>query len=249
MTTVSQSLPGLFGLASGSRPREVRRRSGRLHQAARDRTRVSTVSDGTDQSILVRVASGDAQAMRTCIDRYGPLVWKLAWRMLPARNEAEDAVQEVFISLWENADRYTPDFGEEMTFVAMIARRRLIDRGRRMRHQRELRERTAERAGTSDDLPGVRAVTGDNPGDPTVSVSDAEEVSRVREAMSDLPPRQREVLELALSTGASHAELAGQLDMPLGTVKTLIRRGMLRLRELVERASGESHVPVVGGPA
>jgi RNA polymerase sigma-70 factor (ECF subfamily) len=203
------------------------------------------VGQPDDQPILTRVAEGDAQAMRACIDRYGPLVWKLAWRMLPARNEAEDAVQEVFISLWENAERYTAEFGEETTFVAMIARRRLIDRGRRMRHQRQLRERTAERASTSAELPGVRSVIGGGAGDPTLAVSEAEEVQRVQAAMTELPERQREVLELALATGASHSELAGQLDMPLGTVKTLIRRGMLRLRELVEQASDSSSTPAV----
>lgn len=226
----------LLGLERPSRT-DRRGAGGRVRPAGKG---LPSVSDGTEAPILTRVAAGDAAAMRTCVDRYGPLVWKLAWRMLPARNEVEDAVQEVFISLWENADRYTDEFGEETTFVAMIARRRLIDRGRRMRHQRQLRERATERAGASPELPGVRAVTGDAPADPSEPVAEAEEVSRVREAMKELPERQRELLELALATGASHSEIAGRLDMPLGTVKTLIRRGMIRLRELVERAAEES---------
>ncbi len=205
------------------------------------------VDAGTDTSILSRVAAGDAAAMRACIDRYGPLVWQLAWRMLPSREEIDDAVQEVFVSLWEHAERYSPEFGEELTFVAMIARRRLIDRGRRMGNRRRLRERAEARIAASPDLPGVRAVTGAAPEDPTRAVADAEEVRRVREAMQQLPERQREVLELALATGASHAELAEQLEMPLGTVKTLIRRGILRVRELL--TPGDAIAVAKGGPS
>lgn len=201
----------------------------------------------SDSSILTRVAAGDAAAMRACIDRYGGLVWQLAWRMLPSREEIDDAVQEVFVSLWEHADRYTPEFGEELTFVAMIARRRLIDRGRRMGNRRRLHARAEERIAASPELPGVRAVTGAAPEDPTRAVAEAEEVRRVRAVMEQLPERQRTVLEMALSTGASHAELAEQLQMPLGTVKTLIRRGILRVRELLAAADGLATAK--GGPS
>ncbi len=211
------------------------------------RSELVDVDAGTDTSILTRVADGDAAAMRACIDRYGGLVWQLAWRMLPSREEIDDAVQEVFVNLWEHAGRYSPEFGDELTFVAMIARRRLIDRGRRMGNRRRLLERAEERITASPDLPGVRAVTGASPDDPTRAVADAEEVRRVREAMQQLPERQREVLELALATGASHAELAERLEMPLGTVKTLIRRGILRVRELL--APGDAMAAAKGGPS
>lgn len=187
------------------------------------------------ESVLVQVAAGDADAMRRCIDRYSGLVWRLAWRMLPDRSDVDEAVQEVFISLWENADRFTTDFGEETTFVAMIARRRLIDRGRRILHQRRTRERAAERAAAGTDQPGVRSIVGASGRDPVEPTADAEALARVREAMRELPERQRQVLELSLRGDCSHSELATQLGLPLGTVKTLIRRGMIRLRELVER--------------
>ncbi|MFK7960327.1 MAG: RNA polymerase sigma factor [Phycisphaerales bacterium] len=186
--------------------------------------------------ILTQVAAGDAEAMQICIDRYSGLVWRLAWRLLPSRHEIDDAVQDVFVSLWENAHRFTADFGEETTFVAMITRRRLIDRGRRMRHQRELSERARERAISDDQQPGVRAIAGQAPSDPSQPATDSDDVSRVRAAMQELPARQREVIELSLRADISHAELAQRLDMPLGTVKTLIRRGMLKLREIIEAA-------------
>lgn len=198
--------------------------------------------------ILIQVAAGDAQAMQLCIDRYSGLVWRLAWRMLPSRHEIDDAVQDVFVSLWENAHRFTEDFGEETTFVAMIARRRLIDRGRRMRHQRELTERVRERAASDDQQPGVRAIAGQAPPDPSRPSAESDDLARVRAAMLELPDRQREVIELSLRADVSHAELAQRLDMPLGTVKTLLRRGMLKLREIIDAADA-AVAEAAGGPA
>jgi RNA polymerase sigma-70 factor (ECF subfamily) len=82
--------------------------------------------------ILVRVAAGDGTAVRACQDTFGGLVWSIARRMLGATAEAEDAVQEVFIELWRSAGRYDPERGTEVQFVATIARRRIIDRVRRL---------------------------------------------------------------------------------------------------------------------
>jgi RNA polymerase sigma-70 factor (ECF subfamily) len=82
-------------------------------------------------SILVRIAQGDRAAVRDCLDRHGGLVWSLARRLCPDPADLEDAVQEIFIDLWSAARRYDPAVAAESTFVAMIARRRLIDRRRR----------------------------------------------------------------------------------------------------------------------
>jgi RNA polymerase sigma-70 factor (ECF subfamily) len=83
---------------------------------------------GLTDSLLQRVASGDMAAMQSCMDTYGGLMWSLARRFCPTATEAEDAVQEAFISVWENAQRYDPSKGAEVTFVAMIARRRRFER-------------------------------------------------------------------------------------------------------------------------
>ena len=83
-------------------------------------------------SILQRVAAGDTEAVAACIDRFGGLVWSLARRFLDRPTEAEDAVQEIFIELWKSASRFDPSIASETTFVAMIARRRLIDRQRKL---------------------------------------------------------------------------------------------------------------------
>ncbi len=82
------------------------------------------------ETLLPRIAAGDPDAVQACIRRYGGLVWSLALRMSRSREDAEDAVQEIFISLWKSADRFDPSRATEVTFIAMVARRRLIDRRR-----------------------------------------------------------------------------------------------------------------------
>ncbi len=168
--------------------------------------------------LLHRIAAGDPSAVRACLDRYGGLVWTLASRMLRNRADAEDAVQEVFIDLWRTAHRFDPALSSEASFIALLARRRLIDRLRR-------RERGAEA------LP--EAVPA-RPGACRVEAGD--EAARVREAMGRLAEGQRTCLSLSLTEGLSNEEIAARLGMPLGTVKSHCRRGLLRLRALL---SGE----------
>jgi len=176
------------------------------------------------QTLLQQVASGNEAAMRACIDCYTGLVWRLAWRMLPSTAEAEDAVQDVFVSLWRNADRYDPAHGKEVTFVAMIARRRLIDRVRKIRQRTELVERAAP------DREAMAPV----PNDPSEAPAAGEEAGRVLAAVHELPESQREPILLNLRHGLSHTQIAEQTGMPLGTVKTNIRRGLQKVRALLE---------------
>jgi len=170
------------------------------------------------ETILQRVAAGDMAAMQACIDEYGGLVWSLARRFCAVPAQAEDAVQEVFIALWENAERFDPGKGAEVTFVAMIARRRLIDNGRRQqRRQRMLEaiEPTASPAAAQERL----AILDD--------------AHRARRALERLTPAQRDVLGLAIQQGLTHDEIAQTTGLPLGTVKTHARRGLIRVRELL----------------
>ena len=96
------------------------------------------------KSVLQRVAAGEMAAMQECIDEYGGLIWSLARRFCSSPAEAEDAAQEVFIALWENAARFDEAKGAEVTFVAMIARRRLIDSGRKQQRRRNAVDRAKE---------------------------------------------------------------------------------------------------------
>ena len=176
--------------------------------------------------LLQRVGEGDTRAVAECIDRFGGLVWSLARKLIRNPSEAEDAVQEVFIGLWQNAGTYDPSVASEATFVTMIARRRLIDRWRKMGR------RPNGDASDVDDLP-LHAASDDHG-----QVELAEEAARATDAIKQLRPEQQEVLNLAVCQGWSHQLIADRLCLPLGTVKTHVRRGLMRVRELLEADTG-----------
>lgn len=171
------------------------------------------------ESLLAQVAAGGAQAVDACIRKYSGPIWSLARRVLRSEQDAEDAVQEVFVDLWRSAGRFDPSVASELTFVMTIARRRLIDRGRR-----RARQPKAESLVEPEILPASEAK------DP-VEVRD--EAARVHQAMEQLRPEQREVLQLSLLQGHSHQQVAERTGLPLGTVKSHARRGLMRVRELL----------------
>lgn len=195
--------------------------AGRLSKP-RGRTR-----KGLSDSVLEAVAAGDAAAVRQSIDRYGPLVWSLARRRCRSDADAEDAVQDVFIALWESAAGFDPGRGAEVTYVSMIARRRIIDRARKDASDRSLQARAAARA-----EPAVRR-------EPLADTAD--EVRRAAEALSKLSDDEQRLVKLAVHFGLTHEEIARHAGLPLGTVKTRIRRGLMRVRAMLEPAGrGES---------
>jgi RNA polymerase sigma factor (sigma-70 family) len=179
-----------------------------------------------EMCLLQRVGEGDTRAVAECIDRFGGLIWSLARKLIGDPSEAEDAVQEVFIALWKNASRYDPRVASETTFVTMIARRRLIDRWRKKGR------RPDDDAADLDDVPIHTAA------DERRQVELAEEAARATEAIKQLRPEQQEVLNLAVCQGWSHQLIADRLCLPLGTVKTHVRRGLMRVRELLEAEAG-----------
>lgn len=171
--------------------------------------------------------------MEECLATYGGLVWSLARRMSRNPSDVEDAAQEVFIDVWRNAARFDSAAGSEATFVATIARRRLIDRHRR-------RTREIETA-PIDEVAPIPARDDD-------ALAREEEAARVRKHFKRLRPVERAVLELATYHGLSHAEIADATKLPLGTVKTHARRGLQRLRALLEGArSAAPRVAEEGG--
>ncbi len=183
------------------------------------------------ESLLRRVATGDSSAVDEVLDRYGGLVWSLARRFCPNSADAEDAAQEVFIDLWQSARRFDESLASEATFVAMIARRRLIDRFRRSGRRRDL-------AGLATDVAG-------NDNNPSVRAEMLDEVAKISAAMTSLRPEQQQVLKLSIYDGLTHDEIARSTGLPLGTVKTHARRGLMRIREVVGKPAGE----VQGGTA
>ena len=170
------------------------------------------------EPLLPRVARGDAGAVAACVETYAPAVWWLARRYLPTRADAEDGVQEVFLDLWKSAGRFDPSVASERTFVLTVARRRLIDRRRRL----------AARPDYSAPAPPDRASAADPP---CAAAEAADESARARCELAALPPNQRRVIELAVDGGLSQTEIAAATGLPLGTVKSHARRGLKRLRD------------------
>lgn len=186
-------------------------------------------SDAARADILPRVAAGEEAAVAECVAVYGPLVWAIARRMALTPADAEDAAQEIFIDLWKSAARFDPGVASEGAFVTMIARRRAIDRRRRSLVRGSPEE-------VHESLPSR-----EEPFDERIATDDEAAVARA--ALQQLRPEQRQVLELAFGEGLTHIEISAKLSLPLGTVKTHARRGLLRVRELLARASSGTRSP------
>ncbi|MCB9915070.1 MAG: sigma-70 family RNA polymerase sigma factor [Planctomycetes bacterium] len=167
--------------------------------------------------LLQRVAAGDGAAVDELLARYRPLVWSIVRGRVP-HDAAEDVVQEVFIQLWKSAERFDPALASEATFVGMIARRRLVDRQRR-----------------DDARPSAELLPEDLPQDelPQDAVELRDEAEWAERALERIRPEERAVLRMSLS-GLSHREIARRTDTPLGTVKSQARRGLERVRRLLE---------------
>jgi RNA polymerase sigma-70 factor (ECF subfamily) len=170
-------------------------------------------------SVLQRIAGGEAAAVRECIDVYGALVWSMARRLSRTPSDAEDATQEIFLDIWRSAGRFDATQGSDKVFIAMIARRRLIDR---------LRKTSGEPP--MDPVEVLESVAWSDPGSASETSLEAELAAR---ALMELRPEQRQVLELGLLHGLSQSEIAARLGMPLGTVKSFMRRGLIKVREFL----------------
>lgn len=167
-------------------------------------------------SLLQQIAAGQGQAVAQVIDAYGGLVWSLARKYFGRSDEAEDAVQDAFIAVWKAAERYDPEVAAESTFIAMIARRRMIDQLRKngRRIDAQPLEGSPEPENESNDR-----------------LADEEQVETVLKVIDELDPPQPEVIKHSLMDGLTHPEIAEKLDLPLGTVKTHIRRGLIKVRK------------------
>lgn len=178
------------------------------------------------EAILQRIAAGDKPAVEECLKKYGGLVWSLARRMLRNSDDAEDAVQDIFLDIWRNAGKFDESQASETTFIAMIARRRLIDR-----------IRFSSRRITADALDDVMAEPVDRADKKLQTSLEANDAVK---ALNALRPEQRQVLQLSIVQGLSHQEIADRTGMPLGTVKTHARRGILQAREFLGLGSLDS---------
>lgn len=210
----------------------------RSKRAARIRNVRVTESALTTQDLLLpRVARGDQAATRECIKRFGGLVWSIAKRLMIPDAQIDDAVQDVFVEVWKNAGRYDVNIASETAFVAVIARRRLIDQIRRLNRQTD--STALSEAVEADATAGGWRGRGEGAGVSTAQETSEEAIEAAR-ALDQLSVDQQRVLRLSIYRGLSHELIARVLNMPLGTVKTHARRGLIRLREILTASASQN---------
>ena len=173
-----------------------------------------------DVELLKAIAARDEAALAQLYDRYDRILFGLLMRILNNREEAEDVLQEVFLQVWRKAADFDETRGRPFTWLVTLARSRGIDRLRTL----AARERVAEA--------GAREVT-EEISDAATDAFKSEQRGLVSEALAKLPDEQKRPIMLAYFDGLTQSEIATRLDAPLGTVKTRMRTGMIRLRELL----------------
>ncbi len=191
------------------------------------------MSSNRTEALLPRIAAGDAGAVHQCLERYSPLVWSVARKFWGDLATLEDLVQEIFIDVWKSAGRFDPQKASESTFITTIARRRMIDRRRR--------------AGNAPRTEPVEEVPIEVHDAGLASVDTKDEASLVRKALQTLKPDQRKVILMSVVDGLTHPEISKATGIPLGTVKSHIRRGLsqtaqtLREQRATTNGEGSSH--------
>jgi RNA polymerase sigma factor (sigma-70 family) len=179
----------------------------------------------SDEAVVALVARSDQEALAELYDRFGRVAYGLALRVLRDEKLAEDAVQEGFLAVWRNADRFMPERAKASTWLLTLVHRRAVDVVRLEDRRR------------ADPLPEAIEPT------PSESAEDDAwlrfERERVQAALRRLPDQQREALELAYYGGFTQSELAERLGQPIGTIKSRMFAGLTRLRELLAEPNGE----------
>jgi RNA polymerase sigma-70 factor, ECF subfamily len=181
----------------------------------------SETPQDTDLELMRRVAANDPEAVSTLYDRFGSLVYRLAYQVMPTRADAEDAVQEVFVRLWRTADRYDPKRAALVTWVMLISRRHLVDRLRRARAR--------VKASALDEKHGQTVAA--ESGQPESGMQRDERFAVLMERIAKLPELQRTVVTRAYLGGQTLRQIGEELNTPIGTIKSALSRALVRLRE------------------
>lgn len=177
-----------------------------------------------DQALLRQIVAAQTAALSELYDRYGRLVFSLAVRIVGEAGLAEEITQDVFVQLWKKADTYHAEQGKVITWLTSFARHRAIDVLRRQSVRPE-GHRVEWAEGVSPDL--------EDPVELESAIDLEQQKYRLRQALAELPEEQRRVLALAYFSGMSHQEIADAIHEPLGTVKTRVRLGMQKLRQIL----------------
>ena len=193
-----------------------------------DQRNPSAPTHRDETPLLPKVAAGVPGAVEEVLDRYSGAIWNMARRLCRNRVDAEDATQDVFVEIWRHAARFDANAGSEWTFVLTVARRRLIDRLRRFSRRKDIAY--GEAGGPSEPVASIEL---DPATAPPEAAQTQEDAKIALDALSNLSRDQQTVLRLSLFEGMSYPEISERLDIPLGTIKTHARRGLIKLRQLL----------------
>lgn len=195
------------------------------HSGARPGLSEPTVQLPDDVSLLRSIADGDSDALRQLYERHNGMLFSLSLKTLGERADAEDVLQDTFIQVWKTAGSFDERRGKPLGWLIMLTRSRAIDRLR----TRQTRARISETVAQKDP---------DAPALPAQQLAASETHVVVRRALETLPTDQRSPIELAYFGGLTQTEIAQRLGEPLGTIKTRMRTGMIRLREQLAGSAG-----------
>jgi len=207
---IALPVPGRFGAGSGHASRGWSVAVGSICE-------IGGRVDPELTNLIASVADGDQAAFASLYDGLAPTIYGVVLRVLRDGAQAEEVTQEVFVEIWKQATRFDAERGSVRPWAVTIAHRRAVDR---VRSEQSHRERQVN----------VGAAAVEHPSSPEEDAVEAEDRQRARAAMATLPAAQREALELAFYDGLTHVQISEQLGVALGTVKTRIRDGLIRLR-------------------
>lgn len=179
-----------------------------------------------DEDLLTRIRDRDLAALDELYERYSKQAFGLAYRMLSNRETAEEVVQDAFLSVWRQAETYRPGMGRVRPWLLSIVHHRSIDRIRRVRERMP---------SASLDEAWMKASPSDTFGDAYRTL----QRDQIREALAQLPREQRAAIDLAYFNGSTFVEIAEMMDVPVGTVKSRVRLGLAKLKDLLGEALRE----------
>ena len=187
-------------------------------------------SGPTDLSLLQRIVARDTTALAELYDRHGRLLFSLILRIVRDRGEAEEILQEAFVRVWTRAEKYDARIGGPLPWIVRVARNCAIDRLRARRIRAMVDAPSIDLAAVEATAPATGIQT------PEAAVLDSERRRTLTGALAGLSAEQRQLIEAAFFEGYTHSELAERFGLPLGTVKTRIRAGMITMRKRLEHA-------------
>lgn len=175
------------------------------------------MNNNNNDAILDLIAKGRPGSFEMLIEKYGNLVWSIGKKFLYNQSDLEDAVQEVMIAIWKSADKFDPNKAAEITFISMIARRRFID------YLRKITKHKSEDS-IDDENNNINLYK-------ESLLNEETDLALVKSAIEELDSDGQELLRLSVYQGYSHSEISEILHIPLGTVKTKIRRNLMKLKD------------------